>query len=98
MKKKICNSEIFKVKNKANSLHYKKTIEKINKIDWDDWETANKTSNIDDTYESFNQIIQNCMEYDNKKINRKNTPIMPWMTQKILKDRLVVEKARKKYR
>ena len=91
------NKEIIDSKKHVNKIHYEKSTENISKIDWKKWMKDNEKSNSDQTFDSFHQIIKQCMQYQDKKVNRKKHPIMPWITKDILKQKNELDKVRKKF-
>merc|ERR1711899_623782 len=54
-----------------------------------------KDLDIDDTYDSFQNIIKNSLGFQKVK-SRKMKPLKNWMTTNLLMQRLEVAKARKK--
>ena len=77
-------------------VHIDKTIEKLKKVDWKLWDEQTKNLDIDDTYDSFQNIIKNSQKYQKVK-SCKIKPLKNWMTKNLLMQRLEVAKARKKF-
>ena len=77
-------------------LHYKNTVTNLRNFNWNYWSEKTKDLDVNATFNSFQEAIQSSMQYESKKA-RKMTPIQPWMTQKILQQRLQLEKLRKKF-
>ena len=77
-------------------VHYKKSAKEIQKVDWRKWTQMNKKSDINELYDSFHNIIQNCIIHENCK-RKKNEPKMPYITKAILEQGNTVKKARKKF-
>ena len=50
-------------------------------VDWNKWMLENKTADIDTTYDYFQEIIQNNIVFENKKINKKRVPICPYLSE-----------------
>ena len=77
-------------------VHYKKSAKEIQKVDWRKWTQMNKKSDINELYDSFHNIIQNCIIHENCK-RKKNEPKMPYITKAILEQGNTAKKARKKF-
>ena len=77
-------------------IHYKKSLELINKVDWKDWIQQNKTKELNEMYESFHETIQSCIVHEIQSQRKKKDP-MPYITKEITDQRKKQEKARKKF-
>ena len=82
--------------NDNKRVHYKKSAKEIQKVDWRNWTQINKKTDLNKLYDSFHNIIQNCIVHENSK-SKKNEPKMPYITQAILAQGKTVKKARKKF-
>ena len=80
----------------GDRVHIDKTIEKLKKVDWKLWDEQTKNLDIDNTYDSFQNIIKNSQKYQKVK-SCKIKPLKNWMTKNLLMQRLEVAKARKKF-
>ena len=93
------NKENLNSKKQINKIHYEKSIENIFKTNCKKWINENENKDSDQMFDSFHQIIKECMQYENKKekINRKKFPVMPWINKNILKQKQELDKVRKKF-
>ena len=94
--KDISKQNSSKAVSTVDRVHMDKTIENLKKVDWKLWDEQTKNLNIDDTYDSFQNIIKNSLELQKVK-SRKMKPLKNWMTTNLLMQRLEVAKARKKF-
>ena len=80
-------------------LHYEKTNSKIFKVDWKAWVKNQENKDTDETYNSFHDTIQECLVYEREreKINRKKSPLKPWMTNELLNQKRKLDISRKKF-
>ena len=72
------------------------TLSNLRNFNWNDWTEKTKGLDVNTTFNLFQGAIQSSLQYESKKA-RKMTPIQPWMTQKILQQRLELEKLRKRF-
>ena len=82
--------------NETKRVHYKKSANNIQKVNWNNWTQINKKSDLNKLYDSFHNTILNCIVYENCK-RKKNEPKMPYITKTILEQGKTVKKARKKF-
>ena len=61
------------------------------------WISEHELSDIDTAYDSFHNIIQEKTVFESKRINKKRTPICPWMDKTLLNKKRQMEIARKKF-
>ena len=57
--KDISKQNRSKAVSTVDRVHMDKTIENLKKVDWKLWDEQTKNLNIDDTYDSFQNIIKN---------------------------------------
>ena len=95
VKTKTNTTELPK-ENDTKRVHYKKSAKQIQKVDWRNWTQINKKSDLNTLYDSFHNIIQNCIVYETTK-RKKNEPKMPYITKTILEHGKKVKNARKKF-
>ena len=93
------DNENVNSKKHINKIHYEKSIENIFKTNWKKWIDENDKKDSDQTFDSFHQIIKECIQFEDKKakVNKKRVPVMPWITKDILKQKQELEKVRKKF-
>ena len=84
------------LKESRERIHIDKTIENLQKINWLDWNERTANLDIDDTYDSFHEIINSSVVQEKIK-SRKLKPTKKWMTKELLIKRLEVAKVRKKF-
>ena len=84
------------MKESRERIHIDKTIENLQKINWLDWNERTANLDIDDTYDSFHEIINSSVVQEKIK-SRKLKPTKKWMTKELLIKRLEVAKVRKKF-
>ena len=89
--------KVIKKQTITNKIHYSNSLEKINKINWMQWISDNKSYDIDTVYNSFHDIIQESTVFESKKINKKKSPVCPWMDQNLLDKKRKMEIARRKF-
>ena len=77
-------------------IHIDKSIENLQKVNWLDWNQETENWDINDTYNSFHEIVTNAVVHENIK-SRKLKPTKTWMTKELLKKRLEVAKVRKRF-
>ena len=85
------------VKEKGTKLNHNKTIGNIFRYDWRKWMIENNNGSTDSIYNNFHKAIQQCLVHETKKVNKREIPIMPWMTREILKVKKDLDKVRKKF-
>lgn len=90
-------TDILDKQHTSKKLHYKDTITNLKKFNWKSWITETKCWDIDKTYDSFHNIIQSALKYENKKNPKRYVPIQSWMTPEVLYLKRDVENARKKF-
>ena len=83
-------------KQQQKHLHYKDTIIKLQNYNWEKWLINTKSLDLNETYNSFNNIMQSSLVYETNK-PKKQIPRQPWMTQEILFKKFEVDKHRKKF-
>ena len=95
MKEKETNNAKVARETKQN-IHIDKSIENLQKVNWLDWNQETENWDINDTYNSFHEIVTNAVVHENIK-SRKLKPTKTWMTKELLKKRLEVAKVRKRF-
>ena len=83
--------------NTTKKLHYKDTISKLRTFNWKNWITETNSWDLDQTYDSFHEIIQSSLVYENKKKAKRFVPIQPWMTPEVLYLKRDTDNARQKF-
>ena len=83
--------------NTTKKLHYKDTISKLKQFNWKNWTTETDSWDLDKTYDSFHDIIQSSLVYENKKKAKRFVPIQPWMTPEVLYLKRDSDNARQKF-
>ena len=78
------------------AIHYSKTLEKLNQIDWQNWHESSNDQTVNEMYNSFNSKMQESLVFETKKM-RKSKQSQPWFTKEIFDLKKEVEKARKKF-
>ena len=81
----------------VDKIHYSNSLDNIKQFDWIKWISENEYSDIDTAYDSFHNIIQSITVFESKRINKKRTPICPWMDQALLNKKRLMEIARRKF-
>ena len=94
---KCSNDEDGEIKVKKRRIHYEKTNDNIFKVNWNEWTEINKEKSTNEAYKSFHEIIQSCLSFDERKSNKKNQPVLPWVTTNILKDKRALDIKRKRF-
>ena len=84
-------------KRNVDKIHYSKSLDNIKKFDWMKWISEHELSDIDTAYDSFHNINQEKTVFESKRINKKRTPICPWMDKTLLNKKRQMEIARKKF-
>ena len=96
VKTKTNTDEKLVIEKDNKRVHYKKSANEIQKVDWRKWTQMNKNSDLNELYDSFHNIIQNCIIHENSK-KKNNEPKMPYITIAILEQGKTVKKARQKF-
>ena len=78
------------------AIHYSKTLEKLNEIDWQNWHESSNDQTVNEMYNSFNSKMQESLVFETKKM-RKSKQSQPWFTKEIFDLKKEVEKARKNF-
>ena len=90
------NNDPDTVTKTKSSINYSKTVNKIRKTDWRKWETEYVNCNVEEMYDSFEEIIKKCIVTVDKKTKKQKLD-KPFVTKEILEQKTKVEKARKKF-
>ena len=83
-------------KTNIKKIHYADSSENIKKINWTEWISQHENSSIDEIHDSFQNIIQECVVFETKKLTKRQFPINPWYTKDLLIKRRKMEPSRKK--
>ena len=67
VKTKTNTDEKLVIEKDNKRVHYKKSANEIQKVDWRKWTQMNKNSDLNELYDSFHNIIQNCIIHENSK-------------------------------
>ena len=81
MKEKETNNAKVARETKQN-IHIDKSIENLQKVNWLDWNQETENWDINDTYNSFHEIVTNAVVHENIK-SRKLKPTKTWMTKEL---------------
>ena len=82
---------------KKRQIHYENTNKNIFKVNWSEWVETNKGKSTNEAYKAFHETIQSCLSFDERKSNKKTTPILPYITTEILKEKRALDIKRKKF-
>ena len=99
---KKLNKSILREAKKCNQIsvkkvHYVNSMEKIKEINWSNWISEHESADINETYNSFHNIIQQSIVYETKRVNRKKVALNKWMTKEILEKKRKMEISRRKF-
>ena len=58
-------------------VNYANSMDKIKEFNWTNWISEHENSDINETYNSFYNIIQQSIVYETKKVNKKKVALNP---------------------